>query len=310
MRAPGIMVNNARKTLPLVLVARCHDQGRDCLLKLSLDVPVDTVLHLLHSGSLKLMRSGVMDYILVEEAKSLPGLRLALTAGVPGPWSEAAKALFNHHRVPFHPVLQVGGQANEALVEWTGHRNAPVAVWNDEAPRVRAIEILELAERLGEGPSLIPRDREDRIRMVGLINEIAGEQGFAWQCRMVMFDTWASQMDAAAQAANPMFKDYGYDSEIMTSALARADEFLAALAADLKASSSGFLVGDQFTAADLYWAYFSNLLQPMPHEVNPMPDRLRQTYQLPATRLSAFDPIVLEHRDRMFANHLILPLTF
>ena len=251
-----------------------------------------------------------MDYLSVEEAKPLPGLRLALTAGVPGPWSEAAKALFNHHRVPFHPVRQVGGQANEALVEWTGHRNAPVAVFNDEAPRVRAMEILELAERLGKGPSLIPADREHRIRMVGLINEIAGEQGFAWQCRMVMFDTWASQMDEAAQAANPMFKDYGYHAEIMASALSKADAFLAALAQDLKDSTSGFLVGDQFTAADIYWAYFSNLLAPMPDEINPMPDRLRQTYQLPATRLSAFDPIVLAHRDRMFRDHLILPLSF
>ena len=88
-----------------------------------------------------------MDYLSVEEARDLDGLKLVLTGGVPGPWSEAAKALFNHHQVPFHPVLQVGGQSNDALVAWTGHRNAPVAVWNDEAPRVRSMEILELAER-------------------------------------------------------------------------------------------------------------------------------------------------------------------
>ena len=49
-------------------------------------------------------------------------------------------------------------------------------------PRVRSMEILELAERLGSGQSLIPEDREARIRMVGLINEMAGEQGFAWHC--------------------------------------------------------------------------------------------------------------------------------
>ena len=45
-----------------------------------------------------------MDYLSVEEARDLNGLKLVLTGGVPGPWSEAAKALFNHHQVPFHPV--------------------------------------------------------------------------------------------------------------------------------------------------------------------------------------------------------------
>ena len=60
-----------------------------------------------------------MDYLSVEEARDLGGLKLVLTGGVPGPWSEAAKALFNHHQVPFHPVLQVGGQSNDALVAWT-----------------------------------------------------------------------------------------------------------------------------------------------------------------------------------------------
>ena len=82
-----------------------------------------------------------MDYLSVEEARDLSGLKLVLTGGVPGPWSEAAKALFNHHQVPFHPVQQVGGQSNDALVAWTSHRNAPVAVWNDEAPRKSLLEI-------------------------------------------------------------------------------------------------------------------------------------------------------------------------
>ena len=69
-------------------------------------------------------------------------------------------------------------------------------------------------------------------------------------------------------------------------------------------------MGEQFSAADLYWAYFSNLLNPMPHDINPMPDRLRQSYELPAKRLQPYDSIVIEHRDRMFQHHLILPLSF
>ena len=66
-----------------------------------------------------------MDYLTVEEAKSQPGLRLVLTRGFPGPWSEVAKAVFRHHGLEFAAVEQIGGRRNEALVDWTGHRNAP-----------------------------------------------------------------------------------------------------------------------------------------------------------------------------------------
>jgi|TARA_B110000977_G_scaffold169401_1_gene219345 hypothetical protein len=46
-----------------------------------------------------------MEYKTVEEAKNLNGLRLALTAGVPGPWSEAAKALFRIKGIDYIPVF-------------------------------------------------------------------------------------------------------------------------------------------------------------------------------------------------------------
>lgn len=72
-----------------------------------------------------------MEYLSVEEAKDKDGLRLVLTAGVPGPFGEAAKALFRHHNVEFLPVRQVGGRDNPELLEWTRHRNAPIALYND-----------------------------------------------------------------------------------------------------------------------------------------------------------------------------------
>ena len=68
-----------------------------------------------------------MEYKTVAEAKDLPGLRLALTVGGPAPWSQAAKSIFQVKHIPYIPVAQHGGQANEELVAWTGHRNAPVA---------------------------------------------------------------------------------------------------------------------------------------------------------------------------------------
>ena len=40
-----------------------------------------------------------MDYLTVGQAKEEPGLRLVLTRDVPGPWSEAAKAVLRWHNV-------------------------------------------------------------------------------------------------------------------------------------------------------------------------------------------------------------------
>ena len=75
----------------------------------------------------------------------LSGLRLVLTAGVPGPWGEAAKGVFHVKGVPFARVRQEAGAANQELVEWTGHDNAPVAVYDDE----RARRIIRRALGLG-----------------------------------------------------------------------------------------------------------------------------------------------------------------
>ena len=76
-----------------------------------------------------------MEYVSVEDAKDSDGLRVALTMGVPGPWSQAAKYLFEFKGIPFIAVGQKGGRDNPDLFEWTGHRNAPVVVFNDEPPR-------------------------------------------------------------------------------------------------------------------------------------------------------------------------------
>ena len=250
-----------------------------------------------------------MDYLSVDEARQAAGLRLVLTAGVPGPWSESAKALFRHHGVTFQPVRQEGGGANAELVAWTRHRNAPVALYNDEAPRVRWQEILDLAERLGNGPSLYPANRDDRIFMVGLVNEIAGERGFAWNARLLMLDaTYQAVGDKAYR--NPMLADYHYEPSGVAEAISALNGFLKWLANHAAATPGPYLVGNEFTAADLYWAYFSNLVSPQPHEVNPMPGFLRKTYELPATVLEPIDPALLEIRDTIFDRHLELPLDF
>ena len=109
-----------------------------------------------------------MDYLPIEQAREGNGLRLVLTQGVPGPWGEAAKAIFHVKRIPYLAVGQTGGGDNSALVEWTGHANAPTAVWNDEPPRAGRNEILLLAERIAPDPALLPSDPEERAIVFGI----------------------------------------------------------------------------------------------------------------------------------------------
>ena len=64
--------------------------------------------------------------------------------------------MFDVRKVPYVPVLQVVMDDNAELVEWTGRRNAPVAVYNDEPAEDGWLEITYMAERYGSGPSLFP----------------------------------------------------------------------------------------------------------------------------------------------------------
>lgn len=251
-----------------------------------------------------------MDYVSIEAAQATTGLTLVVNAGVPGPWSESAKALFRHHQIPFLAVPQIPATANEDLLAWTGHRNAPIAIYPSEPPRTRALELLELAERLGLGASLMPKKRAGRIQVTGWVQEIAGERGFGWCARYLIFNQWASQMSDAARAANPMFEAYGYDESSQARMLERAQSFLSDLALAMKARTSAYLIGDHLTAADLYWAYFSNLLAPLPVEVNPMKPSSRQAYEIPGQLLAGYDPVILAHRDFIFDQHLQQPLDF
>lgn len=254
-----------------------------------------------------------MEYIDVDAARELPGLRLVLTRGVPGPFGMAARAILEHKQVPYTAVAQYPAQANEPLLAWTRHRNAPVAIYNDEAPRVGWLDILNLAERLGEGPALIPAEIGDRMRMIALINEISGEYGFAWEARIMMLGVAGPERAAEAAKSNPMFTQYGYSEDAAAAALPRLNAFIDMLSAQLRHqrdAGSDYLIGDQLTAADMHWVYFSQLLEPFPVELCPMPDGLRRSYESCGRALGEFDRLLIDHRDLMLQRYPSLPMDF
>ena len=257
-----------------------------------------------------------MHYFSVAEARTMPGLRLVLSAGVPGPWGEAAKAMLRARGVPFAAVAQQPMAANEDLRDWTGCRNAPTAVYEDEPPRTGWFDILMLAERLGSGPSLLPEASTDRALCLGLIMEICGQDGFGWNRRLNMLAAiWGAQAPAeAAPHEQEYTRQYGLSAEAAARAPARAADILGALAAQLhaqRAQGSDYLIGGRLSAADLYWACFSQLVGPLPREVNPIPDYVVSLYSaVPEAVAAALDPILLEHRARIYERHIGLPLDY
>ncbi len=254
-----------------------------------------------------------MEYKTVAQAKDLPGLRLALTSGGPAPWSQAAKSILEVKKIPYVAVAQHGGEANEELVTWTGHRNAPVAVYENEPPRTGWYEILLLAERLAPTPSLVPSRVEDRALMIGLSNELCGEQGFTWQARHIMFDT-VLKIQGEAFKKSPMVSAYGYSADNAAAAPTKMRPILRALSDRLhaqKRDGSPYFIGTQLSALDLYWANMSQIVDSYPPDKNPMPNFFRTIWAPVRSAVeSAIDPVLIEHRDFIFEQHLSLPLDF
>jgi glutathione S-transferase len=257
-----------------------------------------------------------MDYLSVAEARNMPGLRLVLSAGVPGPWGIAAKMMFQARGVPFVPVRQEIMEANEDLVAWTGRRNAPVAVWNDEPAVDNWLDIVMLAERLGSGPSLLPDDPVDEALALGLSAQICGYGGYAWSRRLCMAKPEASPYPPEMEdKRSTMMAAYGARApDMIARAPERAIHLLRGFARQLhrqREKGSDYFVGDRLSACDLHWAAFSQLAQPLTMAECPFPPGMRDLYDtMPPEVRAAADPILIAHRDRIFARHVGLPMDF
>ena len=226
-----------------------------------------------------------MQYISVEEAIELPGLRLVLSAGVPGPWGEATKSMLAYKGMDYTAVHQDGGGENAALQQWTGQSSAPE-------------------------PALLPAAPAERALATGLCALIAGADGLGWQRRLLMIQPMMN-LDPVPELTLRLAHRYGYSEQAAADAPRRIAEICAYLDQYLAAQAGDYFVGDAPGAVDFYSANFAGMIKPLPPEDNPMPDWLRALYTVNDPALQAcLTPRLEAHRDLMYQRHIALPLDF
>ena len=250
-------------------------------------------------------------YVPTAEAIAAGGLRMVVVGGIPSPWGEAAKGIFHVKGLDWLGVRL--DYKDEAQSRWAGQQSGPVALYREERPRDGWVAILMLAERLSSEPPLLPADPEQRAWVLGLSHEILGEQGLAWTRRLQLVHAGLNDHGGfPSRAAGYLAKKYGYSPEQGQAYTDRVTALLRMLAGRLHSQQSqgGYLCGSTLTAADIYCATTMALFRPLPAEVCDMQLPMRAAFETADEQTAAaLDPILLEHRDRIYAQHLVQPLS-
>ena len=254
-----------------------------------------------------------MRFVELEEARQASGLRLVIATNVPSPWSQAAMGVFDMKRLDYLAVRY--RRSDEEIRRWTGARNVPVVLFDDEPPRTGWAEIVALGERLGGQVSLVPDDDDRRVRMFGLSHEILGEGGLGWNVRLLVTHaslTTEGRTGWPKPVAEYLAPRYGYAPDRVPATRARAIgtlRLLDAVLAESRSRGHAYFLGPSPTALDLHTAVTLGTIWPLPEAQCPMLPPIRHAFEtLDQEVKAAVSPALLEHRAQMFSRHLVLPV--
>jgi glutathione S-transferase len=253
------------------------------------------------------------DWLTLQEAVNTAGVRLILARfGVPSPWSEFCRALFDTKRIDYKRVdgRDPEGSYN-ALRALSGQDSVPVLLIGPESPRSSWLEQLYAAERLAPEVSLLPPDSPSRALMIGLIAELCGEGGFGWNRRLQMIGRLISPGSQSRDQQIGLYLKFKYGGSNGLDPQRRCEEIIAVFVERLRHQLSygkGFLFGDRLSALDLAWAAFAALIEPLPERNCPMSARWRDLFRWTPQNVSPNDlQMLLAHRDRIY-RQLRLPI--
>ena len=251
------------------------------------------------------------EYLSVTEAIARPGLRMVVVGNVPSPWGEAAKGILHVKRIEWVAVRLV--YDDDSLRQWAGQLSGPVAIYDAEPPRSGWEEILMLAERLSPAPPLLPAEAAAREHALTLAKKFCGKEGLAWHRRLQMIHAGLSKTGGFSErVAGYLGGKYGYDPARAPDDTARVIQLLGELSGLLKTQQQAgkpYYLGSTLTAVDIYSAACMAVFRPLPEEHCAMHAGTRAAFEwLDAQTEAALDPILLAHRDMMYARHLERPL--
>ena len=257
-----------------------------------------------------------LTFVDLEEARAARGARMLAASALPSPWTEGAKGIFHVKQLPLRCVRFRRGDAAQAA--WSGARNVPAVLFDDEPGRTGWAEILSLAERLGGAVPLVPAEPAARVRLFGLAHELAGEDGLGWNARLIMIHGSLASDGARSfplAVARYLAAQYGYAPERFEPARRRVADTLALfdrLLADSRAARHGYLLGERLTALDIYLATFLTPLVGVTVEECPaMAPQVRPAFEYLGGIVGAgadLPSALVEHRLKIYREHLRWPI--
>lgn len=255
-----------------------------------------------------------IEYVDVAAARNAPGVRIVVSGLVPSPWSEATKGLF---RIANIRVLAVRrARDNAEITAWTGVDNVPVVFYAAEPPRTNWAAITTLAARLAGPGVVIPEELDARLHTMGLLHEIAGEDGIGWNARLAMIHASINsggERGFPLPVAEYLAKRYGYTPKSAAHARARIEQQLVGMRDQLRAQQAlgrDYLGGPRVSALDVYLATFLTPLSVITVDDCPqLEPALRQAFGTAHEALGRLVPEELcAHRALMFERHLAWPI--
>jgi len=257
-----------------------------------------------------MMVEKMVEVVSIAEARERDGLRMVCLAGVPSPWTEAAKGIFRVKGID-HVLAQRGeGEPQEAAAQWVGNVGVPAVVFGDERVRSSWVDILLLAERLAPAPALLPSDPEQRALALGLAHEVCGELGLGWSQRLVMIGVALGLRGGEGfprQVGEYLAPRYGWQDGADEIGKARVLDILGLFSRRLDGHE--YIMEDRLTAVDIYLATFVNLIRPLPPAQLPLADMIRTAYtSTDPDIMAACDDRIRSHQERIYQRHLELPV--
>jgi glutathione S-transferase len=252
------------------------------------------------------------EFVTIKEARAASGMRLIVAEGVPGPWAEGIRGVLSVKNISaLRGRFEMGADQSD-LIEWSAQASVPVIAWNEELPKSNWLDQIFLAERVEPEPSVVPDNIDDRMTMFGLLSEICAPGGFGWCRRLMLVHMGLNNPDLSPddRAFFEAFgQKYGYSPAAAEAAPGRVVQILNALSEQLENSGGTYFVGGKLSALDIYWAGFSHLIEPLPAEQCPMLEDFRPMYMnFDPGVAAAAKPILMDHREFIYREHLGLPM--